>query len=199
MDLSTLHEIAAADTARCEVARGDATHADRCGLEMHDAAALAERVVRQECGVPVRAILFHGSCMLIAPTHGDGFAALVGRQGERIARLREMLGLQRLFVARKPQAMDPFGRLKCAVARVTGLRRRAYTVRMSPRPACVGGRPRRDAAAGGSRRPEPVLHPPAVRRALRASAARQWRSGMMLFDPALSVEPLAAVINGARS
>jgi hypothetical protein len=92
--------------------------------------ALMQLVVRHYFGVEVRAASFNGSAMLIVPTAGDAYAQLVGKEGAHADRLRDVLGMDRVFVAREPQSDEPFARLTCAVARVTGLKRREYTVRM---------------------------------------------------------------------
>lgn len=98
-------------------------------------AALPRLLVRYYFDLDVQATGFNGTCMLIVPTDGDEYAKLVGKQGSHITRLRDILGMERVFVAREPQAIEPFARLTCAVARVTGLKRRDYVVRV---PATAG-------------------------------------------------------------
>jgi hypothetical protein len=92
--------------------------------------ALMQLVVRHYFGVDVQAASFNGSVMLVVPTAGDTYAQLVGKEGAHAGRLRDVLGMERVFIAREPQSDEPFARLTCAVARVTGLGRRDYTVRM---------------------------------------------------------------------
>jgi hypothetical protein len=92
--------------------------------------ALPCLLVRYYFDLDVHAVVFNGTCMLIVPTAGDGYARLVGKEGSHITRLRDILGMERVFVAREPQAAEPFARLTCAVARVTGLKRRDYVVKM---------------------------------------------------------------------
>lgn len=93
-------------------------------------AALPRLLVRHYFDIEVQATCFNGTCMLIVPTVGDEYAQLVGKEGSHITRLRDILGMDRVFVAREPQADEPFARLTCAVARVTGLKRRDYVVKM---------------------------------------------------------------------
>lgn len=92
---------------------------------------LPKLLIRHYFAIEVETVVSNGICMAIVPTAGDDYARLVGKQGDYIRRLCDILGLDRVCVARMPASHEPFARLTSAVARVTGLKRREFVVKMA--------------------------------------------------------------------
>lgn len=114
-----------ADADSAEPWRGAAAH----WLASRTDAALPRLLVRHYFDVDANATLYNATCMLVVPAAGDEFAKLVGKDGTHATMLRDVLGIERVFVAREPLATEPFARLACAVSRVTGLKRREFAVK----------------------------------------------------------------------
>jgi hypothetical protein len=72
---------------------------------------------------------YHGAAaMLVCPAESDFLATIIGDKGERVAKLKQLLGLDRLCVARASRAADELGRLRSAVKHVVGLREHEFLV-----------------------------------------------------------------------
>jgi len=119
------------DADSVEPWRGAAVH----WLASRTDIALPRLLVRHYFDVDANATCYNGTCMLVVPAAGDEFAKLVGKDGTHATLLRDVLGIERVFVAREPLATEAFARLACAVSRVTGLRRRDYAVKRTTGPA----------------------------------------------------------------
>lgn len=96
---------------------------------------LPKMLIKHYFELDVDVVVFNGICMAIVPTVGDEYAQLVGKEGSHIKRLRDILGLDRVCVARMPASDEPFARLTSAVAGVTGLKRREFVVKMARTPS----------------------------------------------------------------
>lgn len=113
------------DADSAEPWRGAAAH----WLASRTDTALPRLLVRHYFDVDANACCYNGTCMLVVPAAGDEFAKLVGKDGTHATLLRDVLGIERVFVAREPLATEAFARLACAVSRVTGLKRREFAVK----------------------------------------------------------------------
>lgn len=106
-------------------------------------AALVARVAQHYFSAPFEfGAAYHGAAaLLVCPPESDFVAKIIGDGGERAAKLKQLLGLDRLCVARASRATEDVGRLRSAVKHVAGLRDHEFIIEPpSARPALADHR-----------------------------------------------------------